>query len=115
MAFTRVLAQATVSDLPRAVEWYGTMFGRQPDARPMDGLVEWHLGDGFGVQVWLDRDRAGRSSMVLEESDLDELVARLDEAALEHEPPRDVTASRIVQLEDPDGNRIVVSGRLPGA
>ena len=115
MAFTRVLAQATVSDLARSMEWYGTLFGRQPDARPMEGLVEWHLGDGFGVQVWTDPDRAGRSAIVLEESDLDGLVARLDEAALELDPPRDVTASRVVQLEDPDGNRIVVSGRFPDA
>jgi hypothetical protein len=110
VSFTRVLAQATVSDLTRAEAWYGALFGRQPDARPMDGLVEWHLGDSFGVQVWAEPARAGHSSIVLEESDPDGLVARLDAAALEHDLPQDVTAGRILALEDPDGNRIVVSG-----
>ena len=115
MSFTRVLAQATVNDLTSAEAWYGTLFGRQPDAQPMDGLLEWHLGEGFGVQVWAEPARAGHSSMVLEESDLDGLVARLDEASLEHDPPQDVTASRILALEDPDGNRIVVSGAFSRA
>jgi predicted enzyme related to lactoylglutathione lyase len=110
MAFTRVLAQAIVTDLERALDWYGTLFGRQPDARPMPGLVEWHLGDSYGVQVWSESDRAGNSSMVLDESDFDALIVRLDEAGLKHDPPQDVTASRILVLLDPDGNRIVVSG-----
>ena len=115
MAFTRVLAQATVSDLERAIGWYATLFGRQPDARPMPGLVEWHFGKSHGVQVWVEPDRAGNSSMVLEESDLDALIARLDKAGLDHVPAEDVTASRILALVDPDGNRIVVSGAFANA
>jgi predicted enzyme related to lactoylglutathione lyase len=115
MAFTRVLAQATVSDLERAVDWYATLFGRQPDARPMPCLVEWHLGPSYGVQVWAESDRAGNSSMVLDESDLDGLVGRLDAAGFEHGQPEDVTASRILSLVDPDGNRIVVSGPFSDA
>lgn len=115
MAFTRVLAQATVSDLERAIDWYAKLFGRQPDARPMPGLVEWHLGKSHGVQVWAESDRAGNSSMVLDESDFDDLVARLDEAGLDHDRPEDVTAARILVLVDPDGNRIVVSGAFADA
>jgi hypothetical protein len=47
-----VLAQCTVSDLDRAEQWYTRLFNSPPDARPMPGLLEWHLGDTFGVQVW---------------------------------------------------------------
>ena len=115
MAFTRVLAQSTVTDLERAVGWYSKLFGRQPDAHPMDGLVEWHLGDSYGVQVWAESDRAGSSSMVLDESDFDGLIVRLDDAGLSHDRPQDVTASRIIALVDPDGNRIVVSGAFAKA
>jgi catechol 2,3-dioxygenase-like lactoylglutathione lyase family enzyme len=109
MTINRLLAQMTVSDLDRAVSWYARFFGREPDARPMDGRVEWHLHDAFGIQVWVDPDRAGRSTMVLEESDLDGPAAELDAEGLPYEGPQAVTASRIVQLDDPDGNRIVIS------
>jgi hypothetical protein len=112
MAFTRVLAQATVSDLEPAIAWYSTLFGRPPDVRPMDGLAEWHFGNSHGVQVWEEPDRSGRSSMVLDESNLPELIARLDESGFEHGEPEDVTAARILLLEDLDGNRVVVSTAL---
>ncbi len=63
MAIQRILAQSTVSDLATADRWYSALFMRQPDARPMPGLLEWHLDDTFGVQVWSEPDRAGRSSI----------------------------------------------------
>ena len=114
MTFTRVLAQATVSDLDPAIDWYSTLFGRPPDVRPMDGLAEWHFGESHGVQVWAEPDRSGHSAMVLDESDLPGLIARLDQSGFDHGEPEDVTASRILVLEDLDGNRVVVSTALPG-
>lgn len=110
MAIERVLAQMTVRDLEAAAGWYTGLFGRGPDARPMDGLVEWHLGDAYGVQVWAEPERAGRSTMVLGESDLDERVALLDRAGIAHDGAQDATSSRILPLTDPDGNRIVFTG-----
>lgn len=119
---TRLLANMTVSDLPTAVEWYTRFFGRAPDVRPMDGLVEWHLADTFGVQVWADPegtdpDRAGRSAMVLDEPDLDATVQHLHRAGIAHAGPQDATSSRILPSTDPDGNRIVLTGpfRQPAA
>ncbi len=110
MTIQNVLAQATVRNLTEAERWYSTVFARQPDTRPMDGLIEWHLSDTFGVQVWAEPGRAGHSSMVLGESDLDGLAARLTEAGIEHPGPRQATSSRILPLEDPDGNRVVFTG-----
>jgi predicted enzyme related to lactoylglutathione lyase len=115
VSITRVLAQATVTNLEPAETWYTLLFDRPPDARPMDGLIEWHLGDSFGVQVRVEAHRAGQSAMVLSESDLDRLIARLDASGVSHDPPQDVTASRILVLTDPDGNRIVVSGEFAGS
>jgi hypothetical protein len=74
MPITRVLAQMTVSDLDAAEQWYTKLFGSGPDTRPMDGLLEWHLGATFGVQVWSESDRAGKSSMVLNEKDGNRIV-----------------------------------------
>ena len=112
MTITRLLAQMTVTDSAQAEAWYTTLFGRAPDARPMPGLLEWHLTDTFGVQVWGEPDRAGTSCMVLDESDLDGLAARLDQACVKHEAAQDATTVRVLPVQDPDGNRIVFTGPL---
>jgi catechol 2,3-dioxygenase-like lactoylglutathione lyase family enzyme len=111
----RMLAQMTVADLDVAVSWYTRMFGAGPDAQPMDGLVEWHLAEAFGVQVWADPGRAGRGTMVLDESDLDQRIGQLDRAGIAHDEPRDATSSRIMSLQDPDGNQIVFTGAFSRA
>jgi catechol 2,3-dioxygenase-like lactoylglutathione lyase family enzyme len=105
-----VLAQCTVSDLERAEQWYTRLFNGPPDARPMPGLLEWHLGDAFGVQVWLETDRAGQSTVVLGETDLDRAAARLSAAGVDHAGPEPGGGARLLQLADPDGNRIVFTG-----
>lgn len=110
MTFRRLLAQAIVSDPDLAERWYTALFEGPPQARPMDGLLEWHLGDSFGVQVWRDPERAGHTAMVLNESDLDALAARLTAAGIEHDGPQPVTSSRLLTLSDPDGNQVVITG-----
>jgi len=45
MNVTTVMAQLIVSDLERSVAFYSALFGRGPDANPMDKLYEWHCGD----------------------------------------------------------------------
>lgn len=105
-----ILAQCTVSDLRSAEQWYSDLLGRAPDSRPMDGLIEWRLGDGFGLQVWSEPDRAGRSSVILEETDLDAATARATAAGVRHDGPQPGGGRRILQLTDPDGNRVVLIG-----
>lgn len=107
---TGVLAQSTVSDLRSAEAWYSDLIGRAPDASPMAGLLEWHLGDGFGLQVWSEPDRAGRSTVVLEESDLDAAATRATASGIRHDGPAGGGGRRILRLTDPDGNRVVLAG-----
>ena len=114
MAVTRMLAQMTVTDLEQAVAWYTRLFGGEPHARPMEGLAEWHLAEAFGVQGWVDPGRAGRSTMVLDESDLDQRIGQLDSAGIVHDDAMNATASRILPVRDPDGNQIVFTGALGG-
>lgn len=106
----RVLAHCTVTDLDQAENWYTRLFGGAPDARPMPGLLEWHLGDSFGVQVWSEPDRAGKSSVVLDETDLDAAAERLTLAGIDHGDLQPGGGARILQLTDPDGNRVVLTG-----
>ena len=49
--------------------------------------------------------------MVLDESDLDALAARLADSGIEHNGVEQVTPSRALMLTDPDGNRVVVTGQ----
>ncbi|GGA54871.1 glyoxalase [Pseudoclavibacter endophyticus] len=106
----RVLAQCTVTDLDRAERWYSILFEREPDSRPMPGLIEWHLGDSAGMQVWSEPDRAGRSSVVLGETDLDAAAVRATAAGADHDGPQPGGGARILPLTDPDGNRVVFIG-----
>ena len=106
----RVLANCTVSDLDRAERWYANLFEREPDARPMTGLIEWHFSDACGVQVWSEPERAGRSTVVLEETDLDAVAARAAAAGIDHSGPQPGGGARILQLSDPEGNRVVFTG-----
>ncbi|AGZ44683.1 VOC family protein [Actinoplanes friuliensis] len=103
----------TVTDPETAVGWYTRLLGRDPDERPMEGLTEWHLTSTFGVQVWKDTDRAGRSTMVVDESDLDELADRLNREGIDHPGIQGATSSRVLTVTDPDGNTIVFTAPLP--
>jgi predicted enzyme related to lactoylglutathione lyase len=105
-----VLAQATVRDKSEAERWYSALLGRRPDAQPMAGLLEWHFSDGAGLQVWAEPDRAGRSSVVLHVDDLDAVAEHLAAVGLSEQTPTDASSSRILPIEDPDGNRIVFTG-----
>lgn len=105
-----ILAQATVSDLERAERWYRPLFGRAPDTRPMPGLIEWRIEDRFGLQLWVDPERAGRGTVVLEDSTLDDTAAALTTAGVDHDGPRPGGGGRILMLADPDGNRVVLAG-----
>ena len=110
MAFRHLLAQAVVTDLEVAEQWYATVLGGEPQARPMDGLVEWHLTDTFGIQVWRDPARAGHSAMVIDVSDLDAQAARLTADGINYDGPQSGGGTRLLILSDPDGNQVIISG-----
>jgi catechol 2,3-dioxygenase-like lactoylglutathione lyase family enzyme len=110
MALTRILAQSTVSDLTAAERWYTAVLGRGPDATPMPGLLEWYVGETAGLQVWSEPDRAGRSTMVLGTDDLDAFTAALVAAGIDHPDVVPGGGGHILQLADPDGNRVVIAG-----
>lgn len=106
---TQVLAQCAVTDLDRARAWYDTLLGRAPDA-PMAGLLEYHLTDGGGLQLWREPEHAGHATVVLSTTRLDATAERLREQGLTSAEVGDISAGRALQLADPDGNRVVLVG-----
>lgn len=114
MRVTTVMAQLIVTDLEQAVRFYTAVFGRGPDANPMDRLYEWHFEGAGAIQVYEEPERAGCSGATIHVDDLDASVAALDWAGIEHESEVDATFVRLVQLADPDRNRIVLTCDKPG-
>ena len=110
MPFTHVMAGALVSDLAAAEEWYAVLFDRPPWTRPMDGLLEWYLPGGSGVQVYRNPTLAGHGSLVLRVDDLDAEAARLRTATLVDGEVEGGGGGRILRLSDPDGNSVVLVG-----
>ncbi len=110
MALNRIVAQSTVSDLDAAERWYTVLWQRGPDERPMPGLLEWHLGPTAGLQVWDEADRAGRSTVVIGTDDMDALGSRLAADGIDHRGPEPGGGQRVLQMTDPAGNRVVITG-----
>lgn len=110
MNVSTVMAQLIVSDLDRSVEFYTRLFGRAPDSNPMEGLQEWYFDNAGAIQVYEESERAGQSGATINVDDLDAEVAALDAAGIDHEPLVEANYVRVVQLVDPDQNRIVLTG-----
>ncbi|MBD3783163.1 MAG: VOC family protein [Micrococcales bacterium] len=105
----RLMSNHRVADLERAERWYTALVGRGPDARPMDGLLEWHLSDTTGIQVWLEPEAAGSSGCTVSVADLDDAAVALARAGIDHGGVEAATSVRILRLTDPDGNRVVLT------
>ncbi|WP_157218802.1 VOC family protein [Flavisphingomonas formosensis] len=105
MNVDKVYSVIAVSDLDRAKTFYIRLFGRDPDAAPMDGLSEWHM-PAAGVQVLRDTDRAGRSMTTLVVDSLATVRTLLADRGLTLGETMRGDFAKVAQIVDPDGNRI---------
>jgi hypothetical protein len=108
MSVKAIFAQLNCSNLGASVIWFSRLFHRDPDARPMSGLAEWHQGDCAGFQLFENAQHAGHGTLTLVVDDIEEEHRRLVEAGLkpgEIEPGKNT----LVRLNDPDGNLVVLT------
>lgn len=103
-----IFAVAPVQDLAAALDWYGRLFGRAPDDRPIPDLAQWYL-DGFGFQVMRRPERAGGGMATLVVADIDAERERLAAAGIEPEPTVRGAFGAVALLDDPEGNRITLA------
>ena len=110
MSVNRVLAGVAVADVDAAVPWYERLFGRPPDALPMEGLAEWHVPAGGVVQLVASADRAGRSLLTLDSDDLRHELVAMQERGLDAGELDDTTSDRVLiaTTTDPEGNEITL-------
>jgi hypothetical protein len=109
MAIEKVFAHVSCSDLERSKAWYSILFGRKPDAEPMQHLAEWHHGQCAGMQLFGDTSKAGKSTVTLMVTGLRDEYQRLAAGDLH---PGDVESGdqvSLVRLRDPDDNVVVLA------
>ena len=107
MALKNALAFVAVRDVEEGTRWYKMLLGREPDTQPMKGLVEWQFEAGGWLQVNENRQLAGRSSVTLVETDLDDRIKQLKKAGIE---PKSVIRGEqfsVVNITEPDGKQVV--------
>ncbi|MDQ3148048.1 MAG: VOC family protein [Actinomycetota bacterium] len=108
-----MLAEIMVVDFDPAVRWYGSFFGRPPDRRPMDGLVEWQLTDGGGLQLFRKADCRGGVNVTIAVDDVDAHLATLAERGISGETfDSPLGQLRLATLRDPEGNTITLAQGL---
>lgn len=110
MNITHMVAVIHVDDHDAAVDWYTLLFGREPDRRPMEPSAEWELGDGRGIQVYRDPDRAGGHDVIVGVDDVDSALAELATRGITGEAYTVPSGQfRLAELTDPAGNTVVLA------
>ena len=111
VSIEKIYAQLSCNDLSKSAAWFETLFGRAPDARPMDGLAEWHHADSAGLQLFEDAANAGRGTLTLIVRDLVGERARLSGNGLEPPDIEPADTTSLLRLRDLDGNLVVLAQR----
>ena len=107
MQSDRVCAVLCVRDISSVRTFYEALFGRPPDANPMDSLMEWYPNEGGGVQIFQEDERAGRGYATISVPNLDDLVIELQERSIPIDPyGMTFDPFRLARVVDPDGNQI---------
>ena len=113
MTLRKVYAHLSCSDLDESIRWFSAIFNRGPDARPMEGLAEWHHDETAGFQLFQNAEHAGHGTLTLIVNELEGDRERLDAAGLS---PGDVEAAsyvKLIRLRDPDRNLVVLAQENP--
>ena len=107
MTIRNALAGVAVRNLDEAVVWYTRLIGRAPDDHPMSEVYQHGFPSGGWLQIFADGDRAGKSSLTLAVSSLEETLARLRTQGIAPGEPTHSDYVDTASVIDPDGNRIV--------
>lgn len=114
MGIHNVLASVAVNDLDAAAEWYERLLGA-PGNRPMPEVAEWQFAGGGGLQVYELAERAGKGSLTLAVSSVDEQVDRLDALSVAHGEPMKGDRVNTLMIKDLDGNSIAFAEAMDPA
>jgi predicted enzyme related to lactoylglutathione lyase len=102
-----VISVIPVKDFEKAFEWYRKLFGRDPDIVPMEGIAEWQLVENAWIQVSIDPERAGNTTVVVGVNDVEAQCKIYSEANfLVGEIVEYPELIKMAEIIDPEGNKI---------
>jgi hypothetical protein len=84
-------------------EW----IGRAPDVEPMEGVAEWQLVENAWIQVSVDPESAGHSTVVVGVKDIDAQRSAFAAVAVPVSDVNDYGFIKTAEAVDPAGNKIV--------
>jgi catechol 2,3-dioxygenase-like lactoylglutathione lyase family enzyme len=114
-----VFAGLPVRDLTAATEWYGEVFGREPDGRPSPQIAEYYLAEGRvpehgTLQLREDAHRAGGGLVTINVGDIAPVASVLEQLGTAFDTQffeiqaETVSGVTVGTFEDQDGNAVTV-------
>lgn len=113
-ALTSVVSVLSVRDHAAATAWYRSWIGREADVVPVEGVAEWQLTAGGWIQVALDPERAGGSTVVVGVLDVVAQRQVCVDAGITVGDVLDYGVVKLVEVADPDGNKVVFVQEIEG-
>lgn len=108
-----VVGVLPVTDHAEAVTWYQKWIGRGPDVKPMDGVAEWQLAENAWIQVSVDPESAGRTTVVVGVTDIDTQRSACAAADVVVGDVSDYGFVKTAEAVDPAGNKILFVQEVP--
>lgn len=85
------------------------LFGRGPDDRPMESLIQWRGIAGANIQVFQDAKNAGSGRLTIVVADMAEARKALAEFGVTPTGEAEGDYGKIAKIADPDGNLITLA------
>ena len=102
-----LISVVPVSDFNTSFGWYKKLFGREPDVVPMEGIAEWKILNNAWIQVSVDPERAGSTTVVLGVDDIEsQRQTCLDAGVSIGEILEYPEIIKMAEAIDPEGNKI---------
>ncbi|HEX7929821.1 MAG TPA: hypothetical protein VF470_02790 [Sphingomicrobium sp.] len=109
MRIQGIYAALTTREMAKGEQFYTALFGRGPDDRPMDSLIQWRDVAGANVQLFTDEKNAGHSRCTIVVPDMSEARNCLAAAGITVRDERQGDFGKIAQVDDPDGNVVTLA------
>ncbi|MBB6219550.1 VOC family protein [Rhizobium leguminosarum] len=109
MEIQEIYAALATASMDKAERFYTLLFGREPDDRPMGGLIQWRNIAGTNIQIFRDKENAGFGRLTLVVPKMDQARRSLEEMGVDLRDELQGDYGRIAQIADPDGNRITLA------
>jgi predicted enzyme related to lactoylglutathione lyase len=102
-----VVGVLPVTNYAEAVKWYQSWIGRPPDVEPTEDVAEWQLAENAWIQVSVDPESAGRTTVVVGVKDIDRQRAISAAGGVAVGDVSDYGFIKTAEAVDPAGNKIL--------